>query len=222
VFARTDTPEDRKGTRGIGAFVVPRGVEGLSAGKKERKMGQRGSETVGLVLDGVRLGADHLIGEPHRGFAYALAALQGGRLGIAAQALGIASAAADHAFEYAALRHQFGRPLSDFQGMEFKLGDMTTRLEAARGLVERAARAHMAGDGRVRMLASAAKLFASETAMWISREAVQVLGAYGYSREYPVERLFRDAKVTEIYEGANEIHRVIIARQRYKERGDRK
>lgn len=220
VFARTDTPDDRRGTHGIGAFLVPQGIDGLTPGKKERKMGQRGSETVSLALDGVRLGDEHLIGKPQRGFTYALEALESGRLGIAAQAIGIASAALDHAFDYAAERHQFGRPIAAFQGIEFKLGDMGARLEAARGVLERAARAQMADDPRKRRLSSAAKLFASETAMSITREAVQVFGGYGYSREYPVERLFRDAKVTEIYEGANEIHRVIAARQLYRERGD--
>ena len=219
MFARTDTPEDRRGTRGIGAFLVPSGVEGLSVGRKERKMGQRGSETVALSLKDVFLEDDLLIGEPARGFSYALEGLEGGRLGIAAQALGIASAAVDEAFEYAGTREQFGRRLREFQGLEFKLGDMVVRLEAARGLLERAAAAHAAGDPRARRLSSVAKLFASETAVRNAREAVQVLGSYGYSREYPVERLFRDAKVTEIYEGANEIHRSLIARQLYRERG---
>ncbi|WP_419161821.1 acyl-CoA dehydrogenase family protein [Candidatus Palauibacter sp.] len=218
IFARTDTPEDRRGSRGIGAFLLPAGVEGLSVGRKERKMGQRGSETVALSLENVFLGDECLVGEPNYGFSYALEGLEGGRLGIAAQALGIASAAVDEAFEYAHTRRQFGRALREFQGMEFKLGDMVTRLEAARGLLERAAAAHTMGDPRARRLSSVAKLFASETAMQNAREAVQVFGSYGYSREYPVERLFRDAKVTEIYEGANEMHRSLIARQLYRER----
>ena len=219
LFARTDAPEDRRGTRGIGAFLLPAGVEGLSVGKKERKMGQRGSETVTLALKDVFLEDELQIGDPNRGFSYALEGLEGGRLGIAAQALGIASAAVDAAFEYAQAREQFGRPIREFQGMEFKLGDMVTRLEAARGLVERAAAAHTVGDPRARRLSSVAKLFSSETAMRNAREAVQVFGGYGYSREYPVERLFRDAKVTEIYEGANEMHRSLIARQLYREGG---
>ncbi|MDH3733342.1 MAG: acyl-CoA dehydrogenase family protein [Gemmatimonadota bacterium] len=219
LFARTDSPDDRKGTRGIGAFVVEKGTPGFAAGKKELKMGQRGSETVSLTLDRVRLDDSCLIGESGRGFSYALEALESGRLGIAAQAIGIAASALDHAFDYAAERHQFGRAIKDFQGLEFKLGDMGARIEAARGLLERAARAQMADDPRKRRLSSAAKLFASETAMDVTRQAVQVHGGYGYSREYPVERLFRDAKVTEIYEGTNEIHRVIAARQLYRERG---
>ncbi len=220
VFARTDTAEDRRGQRGIGAFMIPKGTPGFSPAKKERKMGLRGSETVALSLDGVRLADAELIGEPDQGFWYALRGLEGGRLGIAAQALGIAAAALEHAIDYAAEREQFGRELRTFQGLQFKLAEMTMRLEAARGLLERAARACMLDDPRRRRLSSAAKLFASETASYVTREAVQVLGGYGYSREYPVERLFRDAKVTEIYEGASEIHRVIIARQLYAERGD--
>ena len=219
ICTRTDTPGDRKGPRGVGAFLVPTDVDGFNPGKKERKMGQRGSETVALSLDNVRLGHEHLIGEPGNGFFYALEALEEGRLGIAALALGIASAALDEALEYADTRTQFGQTLRNFQGMEFKLGDMITRLEAGRGLVERAAAAHMVGDPRARRLSSVAKLFASETAVFATREAVQVFGGYGYSREYPVERLFRDAKVTEIYEGANEIHRSLIVRQMYRENG---
>jgi hypothetical protein len=174
---------------------------------------------VGVSLEDLRLGPEHLIGEPGRGFRYALEALEGGRLGIAAQAIGIAEAALDFARDYAAEREQFGRPIKDFQGMQFKLADMATRLEAARGLLYRAAQAYEADEQRKRKLSSMAKLFASETAMWVTRQAVQVYGGYGYSREYPVERLFRDAKVTEIYEGTSEIHRVIISRELYLERG---
>lgn len=219
LMARTDDPADRKGTRGIGAFIVPTELEGWVPGKKERKLGLRGSETVGVSLEDLRLGPEHLIGEPGRGFRYALEALEGGRLGIAAQAIGIAEAALDFARDYAAEREQFGRPIKDFQGMQFKLADMATRLEAARGLLYRAAQAYEADEQRKRKLSSMAKLFASETAMWVTRQAVQVFGGYGYSREYPVERLFRDAKVTEIYEGTSEIHRVIISRELYLERG---
>ena len=220
LFARTDEPGDRRGSRGIGAFLVPTDAPGLQAGKKELKMGLRGSETVALTLDGVRLGADQLIGDPHLGFRYALDGLQGGRLGIAAQSIGIAAAALEHALDYAAERRQFGRPIREFQGLQFKLADMAVQLEASRGLLERAARARMAEDPRYRRLSSIAKLHASETAMRVARDAVQVFGGYGYAREYPVERLFRDAKVTEIYEGTSEIHRTIVARQLYRERGE--
>ncbi len=213
LFARTDEPEDRRGKDGIGAFVVPTREEGWRPGKKERKMGLRGSQTVAVQLDGLRLGPEHVLGDPSEGYWYALEALEGGRLGIAAQAVGIAQAALDHAVDYAAERHQFGRPVGDFQGMRFKLAEMARRVEGARALLHRAARAYMQGEGRTRLLTSAAKLDASEAAMEVTREAVQVFGGYGYAREYPVERLFRDAKVTEIYEGASEIHRVIIAKE---------
>jgi alkylation response protein AidB-like acyl-CoA dehydrogenase len=222
LMARTDTPAGRKGSKGIGAFLVPTDAPGYITAKKERKLGLRGSETVEVALEEVRLGADHLIGEPDRGFAYALEALEGGRLGIAAQAVGIAEAALDHACDYAEQREQFGKPLVQFQGIQFKLADMATRLEAARGLLYRAAQAYEVGELRRRKLSSMAKLNASEAAMWITRQAVQIYGGYGYSREYPVERLFRDAKVTEIYEGTSEIHRIIIARELYLERGNDK
>lgn len=220
LMVRTDDPRDRKGSRGIGAFLVPTDSKGYIPGKKERKMGLRGSETVSVALEDLVLGPEHLIGEPAEGFRYALAALEGGRLGIAAQAIGIAEAALDHARDYASQRVQFGRPVSEFQGIRFKLADMATRLEAARGLLYRAALAYDADEARKRKLSSMAKLYASETAMWVTRQAVQIYGGYGYSREYPVERLFRDAKVTEIYEGTSEIHRMIIARELYLERGN--
>lgn len=219
LMARTDTPSERLGSRGIGAFMVPTDIAGYRPGNKERKLGLRASETVAVALDGVELSDDHLIGEPNGGFKYALEALEGGRLGIAAQALGIAEAALDHALDYAEERSQFGKRLRDFQGIQFKLADMATRLEAARGLMYRAAQAYIAGEDRRRKLSSMAKLHASEAAMYITREAVQIFGGYGYSREYPVEKLFRDAKVTEIYEGTNEIHRTIIGRELYLERG---
>ena len=219
LMARTDAPEDRQGTRGIGAFLVPTDAPGWVPGRKERKMGLRGSETVAVALDDLRLGPEHLIGDPALGFHYALEALEGGRLGIAAQAIGIAEAALDNARDYADEREQFGRPIRSFQGIQFKLADMATRLEAARGLLYRAALAYEADQPRRRKLSSMAKLFASETATWVTRQAVQVYGGYGYSREYPVERLFRDAKVTEIYEGTSEIHKLIISRELYLERG---
>ena len=215
-FARTDEPGDRRGKDGIGAFLVPTDREGWQPAKKERKMGLRGSETVAVRMDDLRLGPEHLVGAPSEGYRYALTALEGGRLGIAAQAVGIARAALDHAVDYAAEREQFGRPVKDFQGLGFKLADMSRKVERARGLLHRAARAYMQEDTDSLRLSSAAKLEASETAMSVTRDAVQVFGGYGYAREYPVERLFRDAKVTEIYEGASEIHRVIIAKELYR------
>lgn len=219
-FVRTDTPGDRRGTRGIGGFLIPTDAPGYRPGKKERKMGLRGSETVAVSLEEVRLGPEHLVGEADQGFRYALEALEGGRLGIAAQAVGIAAAALDHALQYAMERRQFGREIREFQGVQWKLADMSVRLEASRGLLERAAVAQTTGERRKRRLSSIAKLHASETAVRVTREAVQLFGGYGYAREYPVERLFRDAKVTEIYEGTNEIHRDITARQLYRERGE--
>ncbi len=219
VLVLVRTSDEAKPSSGISAFVVPTDAPGYKPGKKEKKLGLRGSETVAVMLDDVRLGPEHLVGEAGRGFSYALAALEGGRLGIAAQAIGIAEAALDHALDYANERKQFGTLLRDFQGMRFKLANMATQLEASRGLLYRAAQAYMADEPRRRNLSSMAKLHASETAMHVTREAVQVFGGYGYSREYPVERLFRDAKVTEIYEGTSEIHRLIIARELHLERG---
>jgi len=218
MMIRTDEPHDRKGSRGIGAFLVPTDTKGYIPGKKERKLGLRGSETVAVTLEDMHLGPEHLIGEPALGFRYALEALEGGRLGIAAQAIGIAEAALDYARDYAEERRQFGQSLSELQAIQFKLADMATRVEAARGLLYRAALAYDADEPRKRKLSSMAKLYASEAAMWVTRQAVQIFGGYGYSREYPVERLFRDAKVTEIYEGTSEIHRMIIARELYLER----
>jgi alkylation response protein AidB-like acyl-CoA dehydrogenase len=217
LFARTDRADDRRGKRGIGAFLVPTDAEGYHPGKKEKKMGLRGSETVAVQLEQLRLGPEFVIGDPGDGFRYALEALTEGRLGVAAQALGIAAAALEYARDYAAERSQFGTPVKDFQGMRFKLAEMARRVERSRALLHRAARAHMDNDPRTRLLSSAAKLEASDTATQVTREAVQVLGGYGYTREYPVERLFRDAKVTEIYEGANEIHRIIIAKELYEQ-----
>ena len=215
-FARTDEPGDRRGKDGIGAFLVPTDRDGWRPARKERKMGLRGSETVAVQMDGLRLGPEHLVGEPSQGYRYALAALEGGRLGIAAQAVGIARAALEHAVAYAEEREQFGRPVKDFQGLAFKLAEMSRRVERARGLLHRAVRAYMQDHDSSLRLSSAAKLEASETATAVTRDAVQVFGGYGYAREYPVERLFRDAKVTEIYEGANEIHRVIISKELYR------
>jgi alkylation response protein AidB-like acyl-CoA dehydrogenase len=214
-MVRTDTPDDRRGAKGIGAFIVPTDADGYVVGKKEDKMGQRASETVGIAFQEMFVPDDQVLGDPSQGFIYALQGLDGGRMGIAALAVGIAQAALEHAVAYAGERHQFGRPIRDFQGIQFKLADMATRVEAARALLHRAA-AVKADGGRVTQLASMAKLFASETAMYVTTEAVQVFGGYGYMKEYPVERLFRDAKVTEIYEGTSEIQRTVIGRDLYR------
>ncbi|CAN5418954.1 acyl-CoA dehydrogenase [soil metagenome] len=215
-MCRTDTPEDRKGARGIGAFIVPTDAEGYVVGKKEEKMGQRASETVSIAFQELFVPDDQLLGDPSQGFIYALEGLDGGRMGIAALAIGIAQAAMEHSLRYAAQREQFGTAIREFQGMQFKLANMATRLEAARSLLYRAAAARDGGEP-VTQLASMAKLFASEMAMYLTTEAVQVFGGYGYMKEYPVEQLFRDAKVTEIYEGTSEIQRVVIARELYRE-----
>ena len=216
VMVRTDRPDDRRGPRGIGAFIVPTDTPGYSVGKKEDKTGLRSSETVAISFNDMRLGSDALLGDPYKGFLYAMSGLQGGRLGVAAQALGIAEAALDHTVAYARERRQFGRPISSFQAVSFKFAEMYTRVEASRGLLYRAARAWDAGDVDKR-LCSMAKLHASETAVWVTSQAVNLFGGYGFMRDYPVEKLFRDAKVTEIYEGTSEIQRVVIAKELFQE-----
>ena len=210
-MVRTDTPDDRKGSRGVSTFLIPRDTPGLEVGKPEDKMGLRASPTVNLVLNDVRLGPECLIGEEGKGLSYALEALDQGRMGIAAQAVGIARSALEHSIAYAGERKQFGRPIRDFQGLGFKLADMATRVTAARALVHEAARDKAAGL-QVTEKAAMAKLFATETAMFVTTQAVQVFGGYGYTTDYPVERLFRDAKGTEIYEGTSEVQRIVIAR----------
>lgn len=215
VQARTDSPAERKGARGIGAFIVTPDLPGFSVGKKEDKMGLRASATVQIVLDGMRVPGANLLGDPSMGYVYAMRSLNAGRLGIAAQALGIARAAFDASVAYANERHQFGRPIREFQGIQFKLSNMATRISAARALLHAAARAKDANASSAKQAASMAKLFASETAMWVTTEAIQVFGGYGYVKDYPVEKLFRDAKVTEIYEGTSEIQRIVIARELY-------
>ncbi len=200
--------------RGISAFIVPTDAPGYRAGKPEDKMGLRASNTVALALEDVRLPADHLLGEEGQGFGYAMEALAVGRLGIAVQAVGIARRALEHAVAYCAERKQFGAALREFEAVQFKLADMATRVAAARALAHAAAARKDAGDD-ITTQASMAKLFASETAMWVTIQAVQLFGGYGYMRDFPVEKLFRDAKVTEIYEGTSEIQRIIVARGLY-------
>lgn len=213
-MARTDSREDRKGARGIGAFIVTPDMPGFRVGKKEDKMGLRASPTVQLSFDELRVPAANLLGEASRGFTYAMSSLDQGRLGIAAQSCGIARAALGHAVAYAAEREQFGRRIRDFQAIQFKLADMASRVAAARTMLYSAAAAKDRGQ-RITMYSSMAKLLASETAMWVTTQAIQVFGGYGYVTDYPVERLFRDAKVTEIYEGTSEIQRMVIARELY-------
>ena len=213
-MARTDTQKDRKGARGIGTFIVTPELPGFHVGKKEDKLGLRSSPTVQLTFDNLRVPAENLLGQPHMGFIYAMQSLENGRLGIAAQAVGIARAALEAATAYAAERHQFNRPIREFQAIQFKLADMATRIAASRTLIHAAARAKDRGEN-VKQATSMAKLFASETAMFATNQAVQIFGGYGYVKDYPVERLFRDAKVTEIYEGTSEIQRIVIAREQY-------
>jgi alkylation response protein AidB-like acyl-CoA dehydrogenase len=216
-MVRTDEAGDRRGPRGIGAFIIPTDTPGYVVGKKEEKTGLRGSETVSIAFNELRVGPEALLGDADKGFIYALSSLEGGRLGVGAQALGIAEAALEYAVDYAGVRKQFGRPIKDFQGLAFKLADMATRVEASRGLLYRAARAWDAGQSDMQ-LSSMTKLYCSETAVWVTSQAVNVFGGYGFMRDYPVEKLFRDAKVTEIYEGTSEIQRLVIVRTLYKEK----
>jgi alkylation response protein AidB-like acyl-CoA dehydrogenase len=213
-MARTDTPDARRGARGISTFIVTPDMPGFSVGKKEDKMGLRGSETVQLVFDDLRVPAENRLGAEGMGFVYAMQSLDNGRLGIAAQAIGIARAALEHSVRYAAERQQFGKPIRDFQAIQFKLADMATRVTASRALLFATAAAKDRGEP-ITQYGSMCKLMASETAMWVTTQAIQVYGGYGYVKEYPVERLFRDAKVTEIYEGTSEVQRIVIARELY-------
>ncbi|MEU6227855.1 acyl-CoA dehydrogenase family protein [Streptomyces sp. NPDC047042] len=207
VLARTG--ED--GPRGITAFLAPADAAGLSAAAPERKMGLKGSPTAQVNFDGVRLDAGRRIGEEGQGFAIALAALDSGRLGIAACAIGLAQAALDEAVAYATGRRQFGRPISDFQGLRFLLADMATQIEAGRALYLAAARLRDAGRPFAKQ-AAMAKLLCTDTAMKVTTDAVQVLGGYGYTADFPVERYMREAKVLQIVEGTNQIQRMVIAR----------
>ena len=211
IMARTDTPNTRRGPKGISTFIVPTDTKGYKAAKPEDKMGLRASNTAGVELNDVRLPAEQMLGEEGMGFVYAMEGLDAGRLGIGAQGVGIARRALELSIKYCSERKQFERPIADFQAVQFKLADMATRTEAARALAHRAAARKDAGED-ITLYASMAKLFASETAMWVTTQAIQLFGGYGYMRDFPVEKLFRDAKVTEIYEGTSEIQRIVIAR----------
>lgn len=207
VYARTG----QEGARGISAFIVEKSFPGIAVGKIEKKLGIKCSSTSEIVLDDCRVPADNVLGDLGAGGKIALSALDGGRLGIAAQAIGIARAALEDSIAYASERQQFGRPIAEFQAIQWMLADMATRIEASRLLAYRAAYLRQQGQ-RYTKEASMAKLFASETAMWASHKAVQIHGGYGYIQDYAVERYFRDAKITEIYEGTSEIQRLVIAR----------
>ncbi|MCF2489493.1 acyl-CoA dehydrogenase [Dyadobacter sp. CY347] len=209
VMAQTDLG---KKYEGINAFIVEKGLEGFEVGKKENKMGIRASDTTSLLFTDVKVPKQNRIGEDGFGFRFAMSTLNGGRIGIAAQALGIAAGAFELSLEYSKQRRTFGKPISEHQAIQFKLSEMATKLEAARLLVYKAAR--LKDEGKDYIQASAmAKLYASETAMWLTTEAVQIHGGYGYVKEYHVERLMRDAKITQIYEGTSEIQKLIIARE---------
>lgn len=212
VFATVDRA---KGHRGICAFIVEKGTPGFSFGKKEKKLGIRASTTVELIFEDCRIPAANLLGEIGQGFRIALSTLDGGRIGIAAQAVGIAQGALDQALAYSKERRQFDQPISQFQAIQFMMADMLTQIEAARLLTHRAA--YLEDTGQPYSQAAAmAKLFASETAMAVTVKGVQIFGGYGYTRDYPVERMLRDAKITEIYEGTSEVQRLVIASQMLK------
>jgi alkylation response protein AidB-like acyl-CoA dehydrogenase len=210
VFAVTD-PESRDAR--ISAFVVERDDEGVSFGAPERKLGVKGSPTCEVYLDHVRIPADRMIGEPGRGFALAMQTLDHTRVTIAAQAIGIAQGALDHAIGYVQEREQFGRPVAEFQGLQFMLADMGMRIEAARQLTYAAAGRSERSDADLTFFGASAKCFASDVAMQVTTDAVQLLGGYGYTRDFPVEQMMRDAKITQIYEGTNQVQRVVAARQ---------
>ncbi|MFF5976599.1 acyl-CoA dehydrogenase family protein [Streptomyces sp. NPDC012769] len=209
VMAVTD-PEKR--SKGISAFVVEKGDEGVSFGAPEKKLGIKGSPTREVYLDNVRIPADRMIGAEGTGFATAMKTLDHTRITIAAQALGIAQGALDYAKGYVKERKQFGKPIADFQGVQFMLADMAMKLEAARQLTYAAAAKSERVDGDLTFFGAAAKCFASDVAMEVTTDAVQLLGGYGYTRDYPVERMMRDAKITQIYEGTNQVQRIVMAR----------
>ncbi len=210
VLAVTD-PE--KKTRGITAFVVEKSDQGVSFGAPEKKLGIKGSPTREVYLDAVRIPGDRMIGEEGQGFDLAMKTLDHTRITIAAQAVGVAQGALDHALDYAREREQFGKAIAEFQGLQFMLADMGMKIEAARQLTYAAAGRSERGDADLTFFGSAAKCFASDVAMEVTTNAVQVLGGYGFTRDYPVERMMRDAKITQIYEGTNQVQRIVMARQ---------
>ncbi|RNL63024.1 acyl-CoA dehydrogenase [Nocardioides marmoriginsengisoli] len=204
-------PDSR--TRGISAFVVEKADEGVSFGAPEKKLGIKGSPTKEVYLDNVRIPASRMIGAEGTGFETAMRTLDHTRVTIAAQAVGVAQGALDYALEYAAERKQFGKSISEFQGMQFLLADMGMKVEAARQMTYAAAGRSERQDHDLTFFGAAAKCFASDVAMEVTTNAVQVLGGYGYTRDYPVERMMRDAKITQIYEGTNQVQRIVMARQ---------
>ncbi|TCU75479.1 butyryl-CoA dehydrogenase [Tissierella praeacuta] len=209
IFAMTDKS---KGTRGISAFIVEKDCEGFSIGKIEEKMGIRASATAELIFQNCRIPKENLLGKEGEGFKIAMSTLDGGRIGIASQALGIAAGALDETVKYLKERQQFGRPLSKFQGIQWMVADMATEIEAARLLVYRAAY-NKANNLPYNKEAAMAKLFAANCAMNVTTKCVQLFGGYGYTKDYPMERMMRDAKITEIYEGTSQVQQMVIAAQ---------
>ncbi|MCI5704506.1 acyl-CoA dehydrogenase [Candidatus Pseudoscillospira sp. SGI.172] len=207
VFAMTDK---EAGNHGISAFIVEKGTPGFTVGAHEKKMGIRGSSTCELVFQDCRIPKENLLGELNKGFKIAMMTLDGGRVGIAAQAVGIAQGCIDQTIPYIRERIQFGKRISQFQNSQFQLADLQTKVDAARMLLYRAAQAKQDGEPYSH-LAAMAKLFASDVACQVTRECVQLVGGYGYTREYPFERMMRDAKITEIYEGTSEVQRMVIS-----------
>jgi alkylation response protein AidB-like acyl-CoA dehydrogenase len=210
VLAMTD-PEKR--SKGISAFVVEKSDEGVSFGAPEKKLGIKGSPTREVYFDNVRIPADRIIGEEGKGFEYAMRTLDHTRITIAAQAVGVAQGALDYVLGYVKERQQFGKPIASFQGVEFMLADMGMKIEAARQMTYAAAGRSERGDADLTFFGAAAKCFASDVAMEVTTNAVQLLGGYGFTRDYPVERMMRDAKITQIYEGTNQVQRIVMARQ---------
>ncbi len=215
VIASTD-PE--RGARGLSAFIVEKGTEGFSFGKKEDKMGIRASVTRELVFEDCKVPKENLLGREGQGFIITMRTFDRTRVGVAAQAVGIAQGALEEATEYAKTRVQFGKPIIEFQAIQFMLADMATQIEAARALTYLAARHIDSGAKDIAKISSMAKLFASDVAMKVTTDAVQIFGGYGYMREYPVEKMMRDAKITQIYEGTNQIQRLVIASHLIKEK----
>jgi alkylation response protein AidB-like acyl-CoA dehydrogenase len=211
VMAVTDAEKKTRG--GISAFVVEKSDEGVSFGAPEKKLGIKGSPTREVYFDNVRIPASRMIGEEGTGFATAMKTLDHTRVTIAAQAVGVAQGALDYALDYAKERQQFGKSIAEFQGLQFLLADMGMKVEAARQLTYAAAGRSERGDKDLTFFGASAKCFASDVAMQVTTDAVQVLGGYGYTRDYPVERMMRDAKITQIYEGTNQVQRIVAARQ---------
>ena len=199
-----------KGVKGISAFILEKGMPGFSVGKTEEKMGIRASSTTELIFEDVKVPKENLLGKEGKGFSIAMKTLDGGRIGIAAQALGIAEGALNEAIEYMKERTQFGKKLSKFQGLQWYIAEMQVRVEASKYLVYKAAWKKSIGENYT-MDAAEAKLYAAETAMYVANKSLQVLGGYGYTKDYPLERMLRDAKITEIYEGTSEVQKMVIA-----------